>query len=169
MPRFSTRGWIGNKEGQIRVRNTKKGTTYVTFNGLRMEVDTGYYLTKLSDIHTFKDKDRFFKSLYWGTEEGRQTIQQRYEDNFINAIEHRYSRADDDKISYAIRLWKSMSPNQRDRFTAFNKVLVESVFKYEDIERQEIEDNFDWDEDAKQQNADIDLLIAELEDFALSR
>lgn len=160
------RRWFGRGKNQFRVRDTGLGTTFVTFQGTTIEVDTAFYLDKRADIDRFKSKEKFFQSLYWGTAEGRGDIEERYRENFATAIGHRFSRANFDKQNQAIAMWESMSPQQRDRFTSLNRVLVESIFDYEEIERREIEDNFDWAADRAQQNTEIDMFIETLKEFA---
>lgn len=156
--------WIGKGKGQIHVR--KSGDmTKLTLGDVTMTVPTEFYEAKREVIEQYHSKERFFESMYWGTTTGRADMEERYRENFHEALERRFERANPQLVELAQSIWDNMSPWQRDRFTGIHGVLVESVFKYEEEQVKGIDPGFDYYENSRQQDAELRLLIDKLRNF----
>lgn len=172
MPATNYSRWVGRGPSKIFIRrNYSTGMATVRMGDITMKVKTEFLEDKLEHIESYQSKERFFNSFYYGTSEADAELQARYERNFDSAIRQRYMFADPRLGEYATQLWKSMTPDQRDRFSVANKKLVDKTFNYDDksTERRKKRYRTGGETTAKtvaQDTRDLQSLVNEMENYA---
>lgn len=160
--------WVGRGLDKISIRrNYKTGTATINFQGQKFRVGIDFLEERLNLIDQYQSKERFFNSFYYGTDEGRREVEERYIENFSNAMTYKYMYADESVSEYAKDLWRIMSNQQRDRFSWLNRDLIGEVFNYDDRSILDKRRNFDYDQThtEEQDTADVWYLVRQLEQF----